>query len=146
MIDLMSIRDRARGWARQQTDELRSDPQAWARAQGERLKKMVGVAPFSEAALDDELRSLRERMGRLDDLGADERRRLADELLALHERLTTGGAMVSGAKIGLAASVLPVVGFITGPLIGSAYGVYRAQQLGEVRRELQEMLRTLAAR
>ena len=142
----MSIRDRAKGWARQHTDELRSDPQGWARAQGERLKKMVDVAPFSDAALDRELRSLRDRMARLVDLDTDERRRLADELLVLHERLTTGGALVSGAKIGLAASVLPVVGFITGPLVGSAYGVYRSQRLGDVRRELQEMLRTLAGR
>src|SRR5688572_15514097 len=109
----MSIRERAKGWARKHTDELRSDPQGWAREQGQRLKKMVDVAPFSDAALDRELRSLRERMGRL---------------------------------IGLAAAVLPVVGFITGPLVGSAYGVYRSQKLGDVRRELQEMLRTLAVR
>jgi hypothetical protein len=142
----MSIRDRAKEWARRQTEQVKDDPKAWARAQGDRLKAMVDVAPFSDAALDRELGSLRERMGRLDTLDADARQRLADELLALHERLTAGGALVSGAKIGLAASVLPVVGVITGPLIGGAYGVYRSQRLGRVRDEVHAMLRALARR
>jgi hypothetical protein len=140
----MTIRDQAKEWAKQQTDQIRSDPKAWAKTQGERLRGMVDVAPFSDAALERELNSLRERMGRLDQLDADERQKLADELLALHGRLTPGGALISGAKIGLAAAVLPVVGMITGPVIGSAYGVYRSQQLGEARDEVQAMLRTLA--
>ncbi|PCC70315.1 hypothetical protein SAMN02745121_03356 [Nannocystis exedens] len=142
----MSIRDQARDWAKQQTDQIRSDPKGWAKAQGERLKQMVDVAPFSDAALERELNSLRERTARLSELDADERQKLADELLALHERLTPGGALISGAKIGLAASVLPVVGMITGPVLGSAYGVYRSQRLGEVRDEVQAMLRKLARR
>lgn len=70
---------------------------------------MVEVEPFSDAGLERTLTSLRERMARLGELDAAARETLADELLALHERLTTGGALVSGAKIGLAASVLPVV-------------------------------------
>lgn len=140
----MSLGDRAKDWAKQQTDQLRSDPKGWAKAQGQRLKEIVDVAPFSDAALERELNSLRERTARLRELTADERQKLADELLALHQRLTPGGAMISGAKIGLAASVLPVVGMITGPVIGSAYGVYRSQRLGEVRDEVQAMLRKLA--
>ncbi|MCY1056410.1 MULTISPECIES: hypothetical protein [Nannocystis] len=140
----MSLGDRAKDWAKQQTDQLRSDPKGWAKAQGQRLKEIVDVAPFSDAALERELNSLRERTARLGELTADERQKLADELLALHQRLTPGGAMISGAKIGLAASVLPVVGMITGPVIGSAYGVYRSQRLGEVRDEVQAMLRKLA--
>ncbi|MBZ5709814.1 hypothetical protein [Nannocystis pusilla] len=140
----MSLGDRAKDWAKQQTDQLRSDPKGWAKAQGQRLKEIVDVAPFSDAALERELTSLRERTARLGELTADERQKLADELLALHQRLTPGGALISGAKIGLAASVLPVVGMITGPVIGSAYGVYRSQRLGEAREEVQAMLRKLA--
>lgn len=140
----MSIREQAKAWAQKHAQQLRSDPAAWAREQGKRLREFVDVAPFSDAALGRELASLRERVGRREQLGADERQKLADELLALHERLTPGGAMLSGAKIGLAAAVLPVVGVITGPVLGSAYGVYRSQQLAEVRAEVQEMLRTLA--
>jgi hypothetical protein len=145
MLRAMSIRN-PKEWARQQADQLRSDPKGWARAQGQRLKELVDVAPFSDAALERELVPLRERMARLDELSADERQTLADELLALHERLTTGSALVNGAKIGLAASVLPVVGFFTGPLLGGAYGVYRSQLLGQARDELQGMLRKLARR
>ena len=146
MLPWMSVRKQATDWAKRQTEQLRNDPREWARAQGERLKEMVNVAPFSDASLDREMASLRERVARLDQLDTAARQQLADELLALHERLTTGGAMVSGAKIGLAASVLPVVGMITGPLIGGAYGVYRSQRLGKVRDELRDMLRELARR
>ncbi|MFY0537967.1 hypothetical protein [Nannocystis pusilla] len=42
-------------WAKQQSDQLRSDPKGWAKAQGERLKQMVDVAPFSDTALEREL-------------------------------------------------------------------------------------------
>jgi hypothetical protein len=142
----MGFRDRATEWAKRQTEELRNDPKAWARAQGDRLKTMADVAPFSDASLERELTSLRERMARLDQLDTDARQTLADDLLALHERLTPGGAMVSGAKIGLAASILPVVGFITGPILGGAYGVYRSQVLGSAREEVHAMLRELARR
>jgi hypothetical protein len=141
----MSIRDRAKGWARQHTEELRRDPQAWARAQGQRMKKMVDVAPLQRRGA----RARAPLAARADGPARRPRRRRAESgsltsFLALHERLTTGGALVSGAKLGLAASVLPVVGLITGPLVGSAYGVYRSQKLGDVRRELQDMLRALA--
>ena len=71
-------------------------------------------------------------------------RRADNRLLALHDRLTPGGAAVSGAKIGLAAAVLPLVGFLSGPLLGGAYGVYRSQTLTDARAELQTMLRELA--
>ena len=57
--------------------------------------------------------------------------------------MVSDGALVSGAKIGLAASVLPVVGMITGPILGSAYGVYRSQRLTEARDEVQALLRSL---
>lgn len=144
-LSTMSIRN-PKEWAKQQADQLRSDPKGWARAQGQRLKEMLDVAPFSDAALERELGDLRGRIARLDELDADERQALADEVLALRERLTTGGALVSGAKIGLAASVLPVVGMITGPLLGGAYGVYRARRLRDARDELQRMLHTLARR
>jgi hypothetical protein len=40
--------------------------------------------------------------------------------------------------------VLPVIGFITGPLAGGAYGVYRAKRLNEVRDEIKGMMRRLA--
>lgn len=140
----MSLRDQAKQWAKHHTDQLRSDPKAWAKTQGLRLRKIVDVAPFSDAALGRELSGLRERMGRLGELDGDARQALADALIDLHQRLTPGGALVSGAKIGLAAAVLPVIGMVTGPILGSAYGVYRSQQVTEARDEVQAMLRTLA--
>jgi hypothetical protein len=140
----MSLRDDPKGWARDQAQRLRDDPKGWAREQGEQLRGLVDIAPFSDAALERELFDLRARVERLADLGADERQQLHDALLDLHNRLTPGGALVSGAKLGLAAAVLPVIGVITGPILGSAYGVYRAQRLTEVRSEVQAMLRHLA--
>src|SRR5690606_36230496 len=64
----MSLRDQARQWAKQHTDQLRSDPKGWAKSQQQRLRKVVDVAPFSDAALARELGDLRARMGRLEDL------------------------------------------------------------------------------
>lgn len=140
----MSFRDDPKGWARAQAEQLRSDPKAWARAQGQRLREIVDVAPFSDDALMRELTALRAQVDRLPELGPDERQALHDALLDLHQRLTPGGALISGAKIGLAASVLPVIGMITGPVLGSAYGVYRSTKLAEIRDEVAAMLRKLA--
>jgi hypothetical protein len=140
----MSLRDDPRGWVKAQAQQLRDDPKGWARERGEQLRGMVDVAPFSDAALERELAGLRARCDKLAALTAEERQQLHDDLLALHNRLSPGGALVSGAKIGLAAAVLPVVGVITGPIIGGAYGVYRSQRLGEARDEVQALLRRLA--
>jgi hypothetical protein len=139
----MAITDDPKAWARAQVERLRQDPEGWARDQGERLKKAVDVAPFSDDALERELSALRAAVAKLPELSKDERVAVHDALVNLHERLTPGGAMVSGAKIGLAASVLPVLGMITGPLVGGAYGVYRSQRLADVRAEVDELLRTV---
>jgi hypothetical protein len=140
----MSLRDDPKGWAKAQAEQLRNDPGGWAKTQADRLRGMVDIAPFSEGALYREMEDLRSRVARLAELDPDARQKLHDDLLALHQRLTPGGALISGAKIGLAASVLPVVGMISGPILGSAYGVYRSQQLTQIRDELQDMLRKLA--
>lgn len=140
----MSLFDDPKGWARAQADNLRKDPKGWAQSQLERARGLVDVAPFDDAALTRELDGVRARVDRLASLSPDEREQLHADLLALHERLSPTGAGVSGAKIGLAAAVLPVIGVVTGPLIGGAYGVYRAQRLGEVRREIETLLRRVA--
>ena len=139
----MSLRDDPKGWAKAQVQRIRDDPKGWATERREQLRGLVDVAPFSDAALDRELGGLRARVERRAELTADERQKLHDELLDLHHRLTPGGAMVSGAKLGLAASVLPVVGMITGPILGSAYGVYRSQRLTQARDEVATLLRSL---
>lgn len=141
----MSVSDDVKGWVKGHAQKLRDDPKSWAKEQGDQLRKMVDVTPFSDDALARDLQALRDRLAARADMPAEERRRLHDDLLALHDRLTPSGALVSGAKIGLAAAVLPVVGVISGPILGGAYGVYRSQTLTEARSELQEMLRTLAA-
>lgn len=140
----MAVQDDLKGWWKSHTQGIREDPKKWARERGEQLRGMVDVAPFSDAALARELGALRDRLTRRAALTADERQQLHDDLLDLHDRLTPGGAMASGAKIGLAAAVLPVVGVITGPILGGAYGVFRSQTLSEARAEIQAMLRDLA--
>jgi hypothetical protein len=140
----MSLLDDPKGWAKAQAQRLRDDPKGWARERGEQLRDMVDVAPFSDEALERELAALRARVEGLAGLDADARQQLHEDLLALHNRLSPGGAAASGAKIGLAAAVLPVIGMITGPLIGGAYGIYRSQRAGAAREEVDAMLRRLA--
>ena len=130
----MSLLDDPRGWAKAQAQRLRDDPKGWARERGEQLREMVDVAPFSDDALERELAADRKSA----------RQQLHDDLLDLHNRLSPGGAAASGAKIGLVAAVLPVVGMITGPLIGGAYGIYRSSRAGAARDEVDAMLRQLA--
>lgn len=140
----MSVFDDPKGWAKAQAQQLRDDPKGWARERGEQLKEMVDVAPFSDEALERELAALRGRVEQRAGLRPDERQKLHDDLLDMHNRLSPGGAAASGAKIGLAAAVLPVIGMISGPLIGAGYGVYRSARAGVAREEVQAMLRTLA--
>jgi len=140
----MSLLDDPKGWAKAQAQRLRDDPKGWARERGEQLRDAVDVAPFSDAALERELAALRDRVAGVGALDPDGRQQLHDDLLDLHNRLSPGGAAASGAKIGLAAAVLPVIGVITGPLIGGAYGVYRSQRATAARDEVQAMLRLLA--
>ena len=141
----MSIFDDPKGWARAQAQRLRDDPKGWARERADELKAMVDVAPFSDEALGRELAALRARTEARGALKPEERQQLHDDLLALHDRLSPGGAAASGAKIGLAAAVLPVIGMVTGPLIGAGYGVYRSSRAGAARDEVQALLRQLAS-
>lgn len=140
----MSLLNDPKGWAKAQAQRLRDDPKGWARERGVQLREMVDVAPFSDVALERELMALRARVEGLADLDPEARQLLHDDLLDLHNRLSPGGAAASGAKIGLAAAVLPVVGMITGPLLGGAYGVYRSQRVGAAREEVDALLRRLA--
>ena len=41
--------------------------------------------------------------------------------------------------------MLPVIGMVTGPLIGAGYGVYRSSRAGAARDEVQALLRQLAS-
>ncbi len=137
--------DDPKEWARTQAQRLRDDPKGWARERAEQLKGMVDVAPFSDEALERELAALRTRTEARGTLKPPERQQLHDDLLDLHNRLSPGGAAASGAKIGLAAAVLPVIGMVTGPLIGAGYGVYRSSRASAARDEVQALLRQLAS-
>lgn len=143
MLAGMAFPEDTKDWVKAQTDSLRNDPKGWAQQQAERLKKLVDVTPFSPEALEKELVALRATVARVDELSSDECVAVHDALINLRQRLGASGAAASGAKIGLAASLLPVVGMITGPLIGGAYGAYRSQQLGDVRAEVDAMIRTV---
>jgi len=133
----------SKAWAQAQAERLRQDPRGWAQEQAERAREFVDVAPFSDEALERELAALRAAVAGLGRLESEQRVALHDALVDLHQRLSAGGALVSGAKIGLAASVLPVIGMITGPILGGAYGVYRSQRLTAARAEVQELLRAV---
>ncbi len=76
-------------------------------------------------------------------LTAAERAELLEEMQSFCDSLSTGTAVLGGAGIGLGASVLPVIGWISGPLIGGIYGAVRSRQLARYRREVQDMIRVL---
>jgi len=86
----------------------------------------------------------RDRMLAAEQLTLREREALLKEMQTFCDSLSTGNVVLGGAGIGLGASVLPVIGTITGPLIGGIYGAYKAQKLARYREEVLEMIRRLA--
>ncbi len=86
----------------------------------------------------------RNEMLRISEMTARERAGLVQEMQAFCDSLSTGNVVLGGAGIGLGASILPVIGTITGPVIGGIYGAYKAQKLSRYREEVLDMIRTLA--
>lgn len=86
----------------------------------------------------------RSEMLRISEMTARERASLIREMQTFCDSLSTGNVVLGGAGIGLGASILPVIGTITGPVIGGIYGAYKAQKLSRYREEVLEMIRTLA--
>lgn len=97
-----------------------------------------------ESTCQKQVAEYRGRLGRLSQLTAAERDTLHEEMQAFVESLSMANNMVVGAGVGLGAAVLPVIGWITGPLIGGLYCGYRSRQLARYREEVQEMLKLLA--
>jgi len=86
----------------------------------------------------------RGRLGRRGDLSPEQRAALRQEMQAFIDSLSMANNVAVGAGMGLAAAVLPVIGWISGPLIGSLYCGYRSHQLARYRDEVQEMLKLLS--
>lgn len=86
----------------------------------------------------------RSEMLRVDQLTSNERDRLLQDMQAFCDSLATGNVVLGGAGLGLGASILPVIGTISGPLIGGIYGAYKAQKLSHYRDEVLGMIRSLA--
>lgn len=99
---------------------------------------------LSESTCKEKMSYFRLRMERLSWLTAQERRRLFKELQIFSDSLRTEKMILGSSALGLGAAVLPVIGLITGPIIGGFYGAYKANKLVKYRREAQQMLEELA--
>jgi hypothetical protein len=86
-------------------------------------------------------RSMMDQVGQLSSI---EKARLVEEMQTFCDSLSTGNVILGGAGIGLGAAILPVIGIITGPIIGGAYGAYKAKQLAHYRDEVLGMIKILA--
>ncbi len=98
-----------------------------------------------ESTCKEKLSYFRRRMERLSWLTPPERRQLFKELQTFCDSLRTEKMILGSTALGLGAAVLPVIGLITGPIIGGFYGAYKANKLVEYRREAQHLLEELAA-
>ena len=76
-------------------------------------------------------------------LTTEERNNLLEEMQIFADSLSTGTVIVGSAGLGLAAAVLPVIGAITGPLVGGFYGAYKAYKLSHYRDEVLRMIREM---
>jgi hypothetical protein len=103
------------------------------------------IPTFREQTCKKKVLHFRNMMARADYLTTDQRQRLLEEMQAFVDSLSTGTAVLGGAGIGLGAAILPVIGLVTGPIIGGLYGAYTSQKLSGYRREVMDMIRRLAA-
>lgn len=86
----------------------------------------------------------RDKMLGAESLTTLEREALLEEMQTFCASLSTGNVVLGGAGIGLGASVLPVIGTITGPVIGGIWGAFKAKKLAHYRDEVLAMIRRLA--
>jgi len=86
----------------------------------------------------------RSMMNKRDLLTPWQRGKLREEMQAFCDSLSPGNVIAGGAGIGLGAAVLPIVGAITGPVIGGIYGAYKAQKLAHYRQEVEHLLEELS--
>ena len=82
----------------------------------------------------------RSMMERLDLLTPTQRKKLLEEMQIFVDSLSTGNMVLGTAGLGLGAAILPVIGAISGPLIGGVYGAYKARKLAHYRKEVKRMM------
>lgn len=103
------------------------------------------IPTLREETARKKVAQFRSMMERVDLLTSGQRDRLLEDMQAFVESCSTSSVVLGGAGIGLSAAVLPVIGLISGPLIGGAYGAYKARKLARYRREVRDMIRLLAS-
>jgi hypothetical protein len=102
------------------------------------------IPTLREETCRRKIEQFRRRMASVDEITTEERERLIEEMQAFCDSLSTGNVGLGGAGIGLGASILPVIGTISGPIIGGVYGAYKAHKLSPYRDEVLAMIRRLA--
>jgi hypothetical protein len=103
------------------------------------------IPTLREATAKRKVAQFRSMIERLDLLTTSQREHLLEEMQIFVDSLSTGNMVLGSAGIGLGAAILPVVGAISGPLIGGVYGAYKARKLARYRAEVKRMMRLLAS-
>ena len=97
-----------------------------------------------ESTCREKMGIFRRRMERLSWLTPQERRQLLRELQTFADSLRTEKVILGSTALGLGAAVLPVIGLISGPIIGGFYGAYKANKLASYRQEALEMMEEMS--
>lgn len=101
------------------------------------------IPTLREETAKKKVAHFRNEMLRISEMTARERERFIEDMQAFCDSLSTGNVVLGGAGIGFGASILPVIGTISGPIIGGIYGAYKAQKLANYREEVLGMIRSL---
>jgi len=97
-----------------------------------------------EATCRRKLAQFRSMMARRDLLTVAQRKKLVEELQVFADSLSPGNVVLGSAAIGLGAALLPLVGLVSGPVVGGIYGAYKAHKFARYRREVLAMIKLLA--
>lgn len=102
------------------------------------------IPTLRESTCKKRVAEFRRKMTLVSGMTSEERQKLLEEMQAFCESLSMANNVVVGAGVGLGAAVLPVIGWISGPLIGGLYCGYKSHKLSSYRDDVKQMIRILA--
>jgi hypothetical protein len=103
------------------------------------------IPTLREATCKKKIQQFRQLMARYSLLSTEEKKKVIEEMQIFHDSLSLGNNSLIGAGVGLGASILPVIGWITGPLIGGGVCALMTLKLKRYRKEVKDMIEMLGS-
>ena len=101
------------------------------------------IPTLREATCQKKLDDFKARLALQATLSPQQRDKLLEEMKIFRDSLGVANNALVGAGLGLVAAWLPVIGWISGPLIGGGLATYQTFRLQRFRSEVERMIERL---